>query len=112
MEGLSAERQIRGVSRVRETEERSTSRCPCAAHSAHRFQAAASRSSCDQRSPKRSTTSCTQATSIALTTFVLLETCFRNQQPAIKQLADGIREIDMGFARKQVVNGVGSRQGR
>ena len=59
----SGDRQIRGVSRVRETEVRSTKRCPRAAASAHRFQVAASRSAWGQRSPRRSTTSCTQAAS-------------------------------------------------
>src|SRR5713226_3123915 len=49
--------------------------------------------------------------SIALATFVLLKTCLRNQQPSVEELANGIGEVDMGFPLKQVVNGVGSRQG-
>ena len=33
--------------------------------------------------------------SIALTAFVLLKTCFRDQEPPIEQLTDGIGEVDM-----------------
>jgi hypothetical protein len=63
MGGESGERQIRGVSRLSETEARSTSRWPRAAASAHRFQMAASRSARGHRSPRRSTTSWTHAAS-------------------------------------------------
>ena len=48
--------------------------------------------------------------SIPLAAFVLLKPCLRNQEPPIKQLADGVGEVDMGLALKQVVNGVWSRQ--
>jgi hypothetical protein len=48
--------------------------------------------------------------SIANAPFVLLKPCLRNQEPPIKQLADGVGEVDMGLALKQVVNGVWSRQ--
>src|SRR6266700_1064124 len=49
--------------------------------------------------------------SIAFSAFVLLKTCLRNQEPSVEQLTDSIGEVDMGFAFKQVVNGVRSRQG-
>ncbi len=48
--------------------------------------------------------------SIALSTFVLLKPCLRNQQPPVEELANGIGEVNMGCALKQVVNGVWSRQ--
>jgi hypothetical protein len=40
--------------------------------------------------------------SIANAPFVLLKPCLRNQEPPIKQLADGVGEVDMGLALKQV----------
>src|SRR6266700_3697497 len=49
--------------------------------------------------------------SIAFSAFVLLKTCLRNQEPSVEQLTDSIGEVDMGFAFKQVVNGVRSRKG-
>src|SRR5258707_4723299 len=48
--------------------------------------------------------------SITFPAFVLLKTCLRNQEPPVEELANGIGEVDMGLAFKQVVNGVRSRQ--
>ena len=48
--------------------------------------------------------------SIPFSAFVLLKTCLRNQEPPVEELANGIGEVDMGLAFKQVVNGVRSRQ--
>src|SRR6266851_6646956 len=48
--------------------------------------------------------------SITFSAFVLLKTCLRNQEPPVEELANGIGEVDMGLAFKQVVNGVRSRQ--
>src|SRR6266496_1839262 len=49
--------------------------------------------------------------SIALAAFVLLQPRLRDQEPPIEYLTDGIGEVDMGLALKQVVDGERSRQG-
>src|SRR6266568_4092013 len=53
---------------------------------------------------------CFRFRSITFSAFVLLKPCLRNQEPPIEELANGIGEVDMGLALKQVVNGVWSRQ--
>ncbi len=53
---------------------------------------------------------CFRFRSITFSAFVLLKPCLRNQEPPIEELANGIGEVDMGLAFKQVVNGVRSRQ--
>src|ERR1019366_2792314 len=52
---------------------------------------------------------CFSFRSIAFSALVLLQSSLRDQQSAIKQLADDIGEVHMSFSLKQIVDGVWNR---